>query len=132
MSAVQESEVMVKTEWRQLNADQIRDFQRIVRTLNIYHSSIKVSKSEGMNFRERLVQTQVEDIKSIAIKHFGDYEYFVSVKITEEDKEQWIHIDGIAEERKLFKGKDRNHPVFSMVCLEDIYSNAESINEYSF
>ena len=77
MSAIKESEVMVKTEWRQLNAEQIRDFQEIVRVLNRYYSSFSGSKTEGMNFRERLVQASVEDIKSIAIKHFGDYEYFI-------------------------------------------------------
>jgi len=130
-SVAEREEQMVQSEWRKLDESGVKKLQDICKTLNKYYSSIQISKSETFMFRERFVSIEPSEVQHVAIKHFGEYEYFVSVKISDDDKDQWIHIDGIAEERNLFKDR-KNHPVFSIVCLGDIYSNSTAEENYTF
>lgn len=54
----------------------------------------------------------------------GPFEYQVACRVLpEEQVETWIHIDGIAEERERLKQiGNTEHPVFSLVCLGDLFA----------
>jgi hypothetical protein len=106
-------------------------FKKILHSLNKYYAILEEKKSLCQEFREEVVRTDNENLE-IFIKRFGEYEYFVGVKIyTPKGSkfESWIHIDGIYEERKIMKDINSNHAVFSIPAMTDIFEkNCKPVN----
>lgn len=75
-------------------------------------------------FIARFITLPVSSMK-IFLKWTYGYEYRVIVKIKLEKKvirKAWIHLDGIAEERKLHGARGNlTHPVFEIPCVSDIF-----------
>lgn len=107
--------------WRELSVSQIQQFQEILTALNRYYKMMtidnKVSKTQL--FREKVEKADAKTV-SVELKRFGEYEYLVRA-IVDKETDTWIHVDGIAEERKTFP---KNNPIFNIVCLTDIYQQA--------
>ena len=111
-------------EWKIVSeATQIKAFQRILGVLNRYYSDFG-KKSESLTFRELVEKSNTDDVE-IQIKKFGGYEYLIKATVgTLSDS--WIHLDGIGEEREIHTSTNNlGHPVFSIVCLGDIYNNCK-------
>jgi hypothetical protein len=108
----------------------IQEFQKIVSVLNRYYALSNHAKSPAIEFRERLVLTSPTDLE-IEIKKMGNHEFYVSAKILSEGKiENWLHIDGILQERETMTERGNlNHPVFKITCLSDLYENAEIVKD---
>jgi hypothetical protein len=106
-------------DWKILNNSQVEKLVEILKILNRYYKSLNRT-SEGMTFRERSCEEGIK--KAFKIKKFGQYEYLIYATLNDTEEDSWIHIDGIAEERKLMleRGID-THPVFNITCLQDIY-----------
>jgi sarcosine oxidase delta subunit len=92
-------------------------FIRILKVLNRFYESTNEGKGKDLNNR---IELSNSDISEFEIQKFEKYKFICSGKIGEK-KTEWIHIDGIQEERDLIKAED--HPVFHIECLSDIYSN---------
>lgn len=109
-----------------LNAPQKEKFIEIVRILNRYYDlRPNVVLTPAMAFRKALESMPMEDFKIEVIKlrkkKGGQYQYQINA-IVGEQKESWIHIDGIKEQRdQLEKAGIVAHPVFDITCLTDLY-----------
>ncbi len=114
----------IKNKWRELTTKK-DEFLHILRILNHYYEMRGENRSERFIFRETLVRTDPGDIQ-IYFSKIGEYEYQVACAIPKSAKiESWIHIDGIAEERmKMREVGNLEHPVFSLVCLGDLFQIA--------
>ena len=103
--------------WKEIkNETDKKEFQEILSILNRYYGQ----KNE---FREKLVLANPESF-SVKLKSKGGNAFSVLVEL---DKvlEIWTHLDGIVEERKTRSKKGNlNHPVFTIVCLTDLYEKA--------
>lgn len=116
-------------EWKELKTNKT-EFQKIVSVLNrFYNQNPEYSpKSESQVFREEFAVANQENVR-IYLQKFGKYEYLVAAEIStgnENKKETWIHIDGIQQEREEFKKKgEKDHPVFHLTCLTDLYKISE-------
>jgi hypothetical protein len=107
---------------KEFNELQIVELQKIIRVLNRYYNSFNKEKSVSQSFRELVEQSKPENLK-VEVRKFGNYEYLISAEIVNRGKDSWIHMDGISEERKTFIAKGiTEHPVFKIVCLEDIFN----------
>lgn len=75
-------------------------------------------------FIARFITLPIETMR-IFLKWTYGYEYRVVVKIKFKNKvirKSWIHLDGIAEERKLHGARGNfTHPVFEIPCASDIF-----------
>ncbi|EKJ87252.1 hypothetical protein CLV96_2809 [Leptospira meyeri] len=115
---MKETEVL----WRELVTKK-EEFLHILRILNHYYEMRGETKSKQYAFRRHLVESSPESVQ-IFFSKLGPFEYQVACRILpEEQVETWIHIDGIAEERERLKQiGNTEHPVFSLVCLGDLFA----------
>lgn len=104
---------------KEFNVVQIKKFQEILGILNRYHNVFSKEKSVTQINREKVEKENPENI-ILKVRKFGNNEYVIDAEIKGVVRDTWIHIDGIAEERKLIK--DPSHPIFKIECLEDIYN----------
>ena len=104
---------------KQINSPELmREFKNILSILNKYYSVMSGSFSKAQAFRQRVAS---EENVIVSVKKCSNHEYLVTAEIGEE-KDFWTHIDGIAEERDYHRKQGNlNHPVFSIICLSDIY-----------
>jgi len=119
-------ESMAKEVWKELT-ERKADFQHILRVLNRYYENRETSKQLGQShlFRKRLTEESESNIQ-IFIKKFGNYEYLIHAELQSTkqslEKDTWIHIDGISEEREqLQKEGITEHPLFSILGIGDLY-----------
>jgi hypothetical protein len=123
-----------KTNWKKLQEKSIPEFQNILSILNRYYNQLDSSrnKTESFIFREDVSKESIENLE-IYLKKFGEYEFLILAKINNFDRnrsDSWIHIDGISEERNSHtKANNSNHPVFQIVCLQDLYEEAVEVEE---
>ena len=114
-----------KTGWYELTSSK-EDFQNIVRVLNRYYDLFPSANhpTPAHVFREDIVQSTVENLR-VFLKKFGTYEFLIVVEISNEKgarMDSWIHIDGVSQERVTMTEKGNlEHPVFRIVCLEDLF-----------
>lgn len=121
---------MTKEEkWKEL-VERKSDFQHILRVLNRYYENRESSAQLGQShfFRKRLTEESENNFK-IFIKKFGNYEYLIHAEIhaakQSMEKETWIHIDGISEERaQLEKQGITEHPLFSIIGVGDLFQES--------
>lgn len=114
-----------QTEWKTIPQEHLGRFIRILNVLNRYYELQKDKKINGIEFRKKIVESNGEGLK-IYLKKFKEYGFMVHVKLLEEQS-SWIHIDGIAKERKQV---EPNHPIFEIDCLSDIFADCiESENQ---
>ncbi|EMJ88125.1 LIC_13246 family protein [Leptospira meyeri] len=115
---MKETEVL----WRELVTKK-EEFLHILRILNHYYEMRGETKSKQYAFRRHLADSSPESVQ-IFFSKLGPFEYQVACRILpEEQVETWIHIDGIAEERERLKQiGNTEHPVFSLVCLGDLFA----------
>jgi hypothetical protein len=111
-----------------LNSAQIVEFIKIVKVLNNYYNNMYKYTSDPKTashvFRENLVSASLDEIKFIHIENIDKFTYKICVEMVNGNSQEWIHVDGIAEERiELRKRNIESHPVFSITCLEDIVNN---------
>ncbi|MDZ4726008.1 MAG: hypothetical protein SH817_07615 [Leptospira sp.] len=112
------------TEWKEL-VERKDEFLHILRILNHYYESGAKIKNPLYQFRKDLVELPPKSIR-IFLASIGKFEYFVQASKTPdlENRESWVHIDGISEERmRLRELGNLDHPVFSITCLGDLYEN---------
>lgn len=105
------------------------EFLDIIRILNRYYSMHPPTHhpSDAYLFREKMIQCS-RDMLRIYLKNFGEYEFLVTVKIIDDNREQmesWIHVDGIMQERDqlLQEGKSK-HPVHNIICITDLFQKS--------
>lgn len=111
-------------DWREL-LERKDDFLHILRILNHYYENQSQTKNQLYLFRKELVERDPETIR-IFLAKIGTYEYFVSASLSLDpnETETWIHVDGIAEEREKLKAiPNLDHPVFSLVCMSDLFES---------
>jgi len=114
-----------ETKWKTIPQEHLVRFIRILNVLNRYYESQEGKKIYGLEFRKKIVESNHADL-SVYLKQFGEYEFMVHAKLLDEHG-SWIHIDGIAEERKQV---GPNHPIFEIDCLSDIFADCiESENQ---
>ncbi|PJZ83142.1 LIC_13246 family protein [Leptospira harrisiae] len=115
---MKETEVL----WRELVTKK-EEFLHILRILNHYYEMRGETKSKQFAFRRSLADSTPESVQ-IFFSKLGPFEYQVACRILPEEQiETWIHIDGIAEERERLKQiGNTEHPVFSLVCLSDLFA----------
>ncbi|MCG6140564.1 hypothetical protein EHR01_09800 [Leptospira mtsangambouensis] len=115
---MKETEVL----WRELVTKK-EEFLHILRILNHYYEMRGETKSKQYAFRRHLADSSPESVQ-IFFSKLGPFEYQVACRVLpEEQVETWIHIDGIAEERERLKQiGNTEHPVFSLVCLGDLFA----------
>ncbi|TGK86298.1 hypothetical protein EHQ23_07795 [Leptospira bourretii] len=115
---MKETEVL----WRELVTKK-EEFLHILRILNHYYEMRGETKSKQYAFRRHLADSSPESVQ-IFFSRLGPFEYQVACRVLpEEQVETWIHIDGIAEERERLKQiGNTEHPVFSLVCLGDLFA----------
>lgn len=115
---MKETEVL----WRELVTKK-EEFLHILRILNHYYEMRGETKSKQYAFRRHLADSSPESVQ-IFFSRLGPFEYQVACRVLPEDQvETWIHIDGIAEERERLKQiGNTEHPVFSLVCLGDLFA----------
>ena len=94
------------------------EFIKILKILNHYYS-MRGDKGKDFQFREFLIKSQLEDF-SIEAEKLSKFEYQITATTITGDSRQWIHLDGIAEERERFSDK-KDHPVFSITSLGDLF-----------
>ncbi|MCW7494585.1 hypothetical protein ND861_18010 [Leptospira sp. 2 VSF19] len=118
---MKETEVL----WRELVTKK-DEFLHILRILNHYYEMRGETKSKQFAFRSHLANSPPESVQ-IFFSRLGPFEYQVACRILpKEEIETWIHIDGIAEERERLKQiGNTEHPVFSLVCLGDLFALSE-------
>lgn len=104
------------------NEDQKTKFIEILRILVRYYEMVQDSNQmKDFQFRKELVEMPIDSFQ-IEVKKIGDYEFNVKVIVGDKVVE-WVHIDGIMEERnRLKESNNLDHPVFRIVCLTDIYN----------
>lgn len=114
-----------QTEWKTIPQKHLGRFIRILNVLNRYYESQKDKKINGIEFRKKIVESNGEGLK-IYLKKFKEYGFMVHVKLLDEQS-SWIHIDGIAKERKQIETSSflvsHNHPIFEIDCLSDIFAD---------
>lgn len=114
-----------KTGWYELTSAK-EDFQNIVRILNRYYNLFPAANhpTPAHKFREDIVQSVIENLR-VFLKKFGTYEFLIVVEISSPQgkrMDSWIHIDGVSQERVTMTEKGNlEHPVFRIVCLEDLF-----------
>jgi hypothetical protein len=128
-----ERENMVKQKWKKLEKGKV-DFLKILGIVNRYYQACGSAQdnSESWEYRAKLVESPPDQME-IFIKKFGKYEYLVHVILgegldlgREKDRDTWIHVDGITEERDQFREKGIfDHPVFQIQSLGDIYETED-------
>jgi F0F1-type ATP synthase beta subunit len=121
-----------QTEWKTIPQEHLGRFIRILNVLNRYYELQKDKKINGLEFRKKIVESNEKGL-SVYLKQFGEYEFMVHAKLLDEHG-SWIHIDGIAEERKQIETSSflasPNHPIFEIDCLSDIFADCiESENQ---
>ena len=99
---------------RQLADDQRDKFFHILKILNHYYTMQKI-KSADQDFRIRITEDQ--ENTQVEMQQIGTYEFQITATNQGETKE-WIHMDGIQEEREKLP---KDHPVHFIVCMTDIY-----------
>lgn len=114
-----------ESKWRELQ-ERKDEFLHILRILNHYYEMRGETKTERFRFREKLVKMDPNEIQ-IFFSKLGTYEYQVACATKKNPKlESWIHIDGIDEERARMSAVGKmDHPVFTLVCLGDLYQTAK-------
>lgn len=121
-----------QTEWKTIPQEHLGRFIRILNVLNRYYELQKDKKIDGLGFRKKIVESNGESL-NVYLKQFEEYSFMVHVKLLDEQG-SWIHIDGIAEERKQIEIfsflTSPNHPIFEIDCLSDIFADCiESENQ---
>ncbi|WP_246834617.1 LIC_13246 family protein [Leptospira levettii] len=108
--------------WHELVSKK-EEFLHILRILNHYYEMRGETKSKQFGFRRLLADSDPNSVQIFFAK-IGPFEYQVACRILpNEETETWIHVDGIAEEReRLRQIGNTEHPVFSLVCLGDLFS----------
>lgn len=109
--------------WKEL-VSRKQEFQHILRVLNNYYEMVAKAKSASRDFRKKLAEEPNAEGFRVFFKKFGKYEFEVLAFLEREprEEERWFHLDGIQEERdKLLELKKDNHPVFQIICVEDLY-----------
>ena len=112
------------TSWFQL-VENKSDFKKILHSLNKCYSLMNQKKTSCQDFREEVVLTENENL-DIFIKRFGEYEFFIGVKIyTKKGSkfDSWIHIDGVSQERNIMNEVGQEHKVFELPCMTDLFEN---------
>ena len=122
----------IKVEWKELK-NRKGDFVEIIKILNrFYCLSPGEEKSPSVNFREEICESKLNDL-SIFIQKFGDYEFLIKVIISKgksDKQDSWIHIDGIQQEREeLLRSGIKEHPVFQLICITDLYKVSKNVEE---
>lgn len=114
---------ITQTTLKPLSETQVIEFQKIVKTLNKYYSTFgSDSKSKSVLFREKIVEVPASKL-TISLSQNDTYTYTVHATYLHETY-QWIHIDGIQEERdELQEKRITTHPVFQITCLTDLYTD---------
>lgn len=108
--------------WYQL-VENKSGFKKILHSVNKYYAFSNPKKSACQDFREEVVLTENENL-DIFIKRFGEYEFFIGVKIyTKKGSrfDSWIHVDGVSQERVIMTEKNEYHPVFDLPCITDLF-----------
>lgn len=121
-----------ETKWKTIPQEHLGRFIRILNVLNRYYELQKDKKIDGLGFRKKIVESNGESL-NVYLKQFEEYSFMVHVKLLDEQG-SWIHIDGIAEERKQIEIfsflTSPNHPIFEIDCLSDIFADCiESENQ---
>ncbi|EMP03493.1 hypothetical protein LEP1GSC171_1314 [Leptospira santarosai str. HAI1380] len=110
--------------WREMNEQGIKEFLIILKVLDAFYSANRKETSrEELKFRSKL-QTE-KDIR-IFLKALDKSGYYILAQLKENGKLQsknWIHIDGIQEEKERFRELgDLTHPIFKVTCVTDIFN----------
>lgn len=71
---------------------------------------------EVFNFQAQLIEAPVEKVK-IYLKKLQDYEFVIKAKLGNR-KEEWLHVDGIKQERHEII---RMETVFHITCVTDLF-----------
>ncbi|EQA43882.1 hypothetical protein LEP1GSC050_4158 [Leptospira broomii serovar Hurstbridge str. 5399] len=125
-------EIEKEEPWKEMDAEGIITFKRILSILYSYYNMIWEPKSisETWEFRKELI---IAPNARVFVKKFGEYEYLIRGEIADGKNiktDEWIHIDGIQEERDGFSdSKNLTNPVFNIPCLTDIYLNHSKVAE---
>ncbi|WP_061247703.1 LIC_13246 family protein [Leptospira noguchii] len=115
--------------WKEMNEQGIKEFLIILKVFDAFYSANqKETSKEELKFRSKL-QTE-KDIR-IFLKALDEFAYYILAQLKENGKLQsknWIHIDGIQEEKERFRDLgDLTHPIFSITCVTDIYNKHSAI-----
>ena len=103
-----------ESSWYEL-VERKAEFIEIIRVLQ--KDETQNSQNEASyEFRSQLVESPIEKI-TIFIKQFGNYEFLIKAKLGNRT-EQWIHVDGIQQERDELM-KDRE--VFHITSVCDLF-----------
>ena len=98
----------------------VDDFLHILRVLNHYYQHSGEPLSPLAEFRRDVVKASPDTV-GVRLDMIGENEFMVMATLGDRT-ESWIHIDGIQSERvKLADAGNLTHPVFSIVCLTDIF-----------
>ncbi|WP_411822409.1 LIC_13246 family protein [Leptospira sp. 'Mane'] len=105
-----------------LNADGKKKFQNIMRVVNLHHAIQLKEHSEILEYRKRIVLADVKSFE-IYVESLGAFAYGI-ICVHEEVVKEWIHVDGISEERERLEEKGIfEHPIFEITCLTDILAD---------
>lgn len=107
-----------QTKWKTIPQEHLGRFIRILNVVNRYDESRDGQKINGLKFRKKIVESNGDGL-NVYLKQFEEYSFMVHAKLLGEQN-SWIHIDGIAEERKQV---GPNHPIFEIDCLSDIFAD---------
>ncbi len=98
------------------------NFQKIIKVLNSFQDKHGTEFSKILDFRKRIELADVANFE-IYVERQGSFEFGITC-VYGDEVNNWIHIDGIAEERKRYTEKGIfNHPVFEITCLSDIVAD---------
>ncbi|GBF50854.1 hypothetical protein LPTSP4_23810 [Leptospira ryugenii] len=107
--------------WYELT-DRIDEFQNILRILNHYYEMLSTKVSPLFQFRKEVAGLASDQVQ-IFLSPLGKYEFQIACKVPKQNRcETWIHLDGIQEERDRLQANGiHEHPVFQIVCLNDLF-----------
>lgn len=118
--------------WFKIPNKKKSDFQHILNVLNKYYESINKTDNTLLEFRKNLCKKKKSEF-DVYLKKIDKYVFLTQIKLKNipiDTNHKWIHIDGIEEEKDKFKSLgNTDHPVFSIVCLTDIFLQSTRINQ---
>lgn len=108
---------MVNKKERLLSLEKTIEFQKILKAIITFENK---NPSINTEFRKNIVASDPKEFL-VEVSHLEEYEFLVRCTLNGLTQE-WIHLDGIAEEREFFRQKGiHSHPVFDLVCMSDLY-----------
>ncbi|WP_061209324.1 LIC_13246 family protein [Leptospira borgpetersenii] len=115
-------------EWKEFDALGVKKFKEILGIIDRFRSiAVKTenTKESPWKFKQDLLKS--DNFRVFVQPTIDEHVFLIRCEIYGEGKtrsDEWIHVDGIQEARNVFKeAGNLSHPVFSIICLNDIFRN---------